>query len=116
MTSLGGCTVVSAPVQFFFWLRIRFFSGDPPYHPLSKTASFTAYNKGGFGEDSQRLLANVCKQLREKGVNVLLSNSMTDFTKKLYEEFEIEEVRATRAINSRGDLRGHVSEVLVRNF
>jgi len=89
---------------------------DPPYHPVSKTASFTAYESGGFGEDSQRLLARVYGQLSDKGVNVLLSNSMTDLVRDLYAPFHIDVVRANRAVNSRADRRGKVSEALVRNF
>ncbi len=89
---------------------------DPPYHPLSKTASFTSYEKNGFGEDSQRLLAQVFRDLADKGVKVLLSNSMTPFVQELYRGFRIEKVWATRAVNSRGDRRGKVCEALIRNF
>ena len=89
---------------------------DPPYHPVSRTASFTAYDKGGFAEDSQRLLANVFAELSVRGVKVLLSNSMTDFVNELYKEFRIEVVYANRAVNSRADRRGKVSEALVCNF
>lgn len=89
---------------------------DPPYHPVSKTASFTAYDQGGFGEDSQRLLALVYERLHEKGVNVILSNSMTDLIRDLYRAYTVDEVYAARAINSRADRRGKVSEALVRNF
>ena len=89
---------------------------DPPYHPVSKTASFTAYAKGGFGEDSQRLLALVFAELDKRHVKVLLSNSMTDLIKSLYKGFKIDEVYATRAVNSRADRRGKVSEALIRNF
>ena len=88
----------------------------PAYHPVSKTASFTSYVSGGFGEDSQRLLARVYKQLNDKGVQVLLSNSMTGFVQDLYKPFRIDQVTANRAINSRPDRRGKVSEALVRNF
>ncbi len=89
---------------------------DPPYHPVSKTASFTSYDRGGFGEDSQRLLARVYGLLHEKGVKVLLSNSMTDLVLELYGAYSIGEVSATRSVNSRADRRGKVSEALVRNF
>lgn len=89
---------------------------DPPYHPVSKTASFTAYHKGGFGESGQRQLADVFRALNEKGVKVLLSNSDTKFTQDLYEGFTIDRVYATRRVNSRADRRGKVSELLVRNF
>ena len=89
---------------------------DPPYHPVSKTASFTAYAKGGFGEDSQLLLARVFAELDEMNVKVMLSNSMTGFIRQLYKDFKIGEVFATRAINSRADRRGKVSEALIRNF
>ncbi len=89
---------------------------DPPYHPVSKTASFTGYDRGAFPEDSQRLLARVYDQLAEKGVYVLLSNSMTPFIEDLYRDFTIDAVSANRAVNSRADRRGKVAEALVRNF
>ena len=89
---------------------------DPPYHPVSSTASFTAYDRGGFNEDSQRLLADKFRELNAKGVKVLLSNSMTEFIRDLYKGFTIETVRANRAVNSRADRRGKVNEALIRNF
>lgn len=89
---------------------------DPPYDPVSKTASFTSYAKGGFGEDSQRLLAQTVKDLHANGVKVLLSNSYTDFIRDLYKDFTIEAVNANRNINSNAKKRGAIQEALVRNF
>lgn len=89
---------------------------DPPYHPVSKTSSFTGYDKGHFGEEDQRELARVFGALSERGVKVLLSNSMTPLVKELYRDFHIEDVYATRAVNSRADKRGKIAEALVRNF
>jgi DNA adenine methylase len=89
---------------------------DPPYHPVSETASFTSYAKDGFGEDAQLLLHRVYRELDTNDVKALLSNSYTLFVRNLYQGFTIDEVSATRAINSRADRRGNVSEVLIRNF
>lgn len=89
---------------------------DPPYDPVSKTSAFTGYSQGGFGDDSQKLLANVCKDLHAKDVKVLLSNSYTQFVRNLYSDFTIEEVSAKRNINSNASKRGAISEALVRNF
>jgi DNA adenine methylase len=89
---------------------------DPPYHPTSKTSSFTSYEKSGFGEDSQRLLADVMQHLDDKGVKVLLSNSYTDLVRSLYKGFKIDQVLAKRSVNSRADGRGKIAEALVRNF
>ncbi len=86
---------------------------DPPYDPVSPTASFTSYAKGGFGKEEQTALAEVFRSLAERGVNVVLSNSDTPFVRKLYKGFRLEKVFARRAINSRADRRGVVSEVLV---
>ena len=83
---------------------------------MSVTSSFTAYDRGGFGEDSQRLLANVVKRLSAAGVKVLLSNSDTPLIRELYAAFTIEDVFATRNVNSRADRRGKITEVLVRNY
>lgn len=89
---------------------------DPPYQPVSKTASFTSYEKDGFGEVSQRQLADVFRQLDEMGVKLLLSNSMTPLVRELYAPFNIEQVFANRSVNSKADGRGKVREALVSNF
>lgn len=89
---------------------------DPPYIPASDTASFTAYQAGGFSMDDQTRLHAMAWQLAQNGVHVLLSASMTEGTLSLYDNqyFELFEVSAKRAINSNGDKRGNVSELLIR--
>ncbi|MGI5864072.1 MAG: DNA adenine methylase [Myxococcales bacterium] len=89
---------------------------DPPYHPVSTTSSFTKYSRSGFGEQEQRVLAQVFADLAERGVHVLLSNSDTPLIHELYEGkgFEITRIEAARAINSKADKRGPVGELLVR--
>ena len=89
---------------------------DPPYDPVSSSANFTGYNKGGFDRDEQIRLKELCDGLNERGISFLLSNSATDFILDLYKEYKIEFVRAKRAVNSRGDKRGEVNEVLVTNY
>jgi len=88
---------------------------DPPYVPLSATSSFTGYASGGFGLDDQRRLRGVARSLAERGVHVLLSNSSSPLVRDLYggPPFVIEEVNATRAINSKTEGRGAVKEVLI---
>lgn len=89
---------------------------DPPYDPVSGSANFTGYNKGGFDREEQKRLKRLCDTLDSKGVKFLLSNSATDFIKDLYSAYHVEIIQARRAINSKADLRGGVDEVLVRNF
>ena len=48
---------------------------DPPYRPLSPTASFTSYSKEDFGNEEQIRLAEFCKKINERGAKFLLSNS-----------------------------------------
>jgi DNA adenine methylase len=86
---------------------------DPPYVPLSRTATFTAYARGGFGPEAQERLANLFARLVERRVHVLLSNSDVPEIRRLYADYRIETVRASRSINSKPTHRGPVSEVLV---
>ena len=88
---------------------------DPPYVPLSLTASFTSYTKESFGPEDQRRLLDVLKELDERGCKVLLSNSYCDFVLDLYKDFKIETIMANRAINSVGSKRGKIKEVLIMN-
>lgn len=90
---------------------------DPPYHPLSKTASFTKYNRYDFTEEDQMELSKVFRELDRKGCYVMLSNSNTEFVKKLYRGYRIEEIEASRAINCKGEGRKRDKiELLIRNF
>lgn len=89
---------------------------DPPYDPVSDSANFTSYVKGGFNREEQKRLKNVCDKLDRKGVKFLLSNSSTEFIRDLYKSYNIEIIQAKRAINSNPDRRGEVDEVLVRNY
>ena len=86
---------------------------DPPYVPLSKTASFTAYDRNPFGMEEQTRLAGAFAALAERGVHGLLSNSATSVTRALYAKFQQETIRVARSINSRPDARGPVDELLV---
>lgn len=88
---------------------------DPPYVPLSKTASFTSYS-GRFADEEHARLARVFASLVDTGALVLLSNSDTPLTRRLYRGFKIDTVAATRAINSRADRRGAVNEILVQGL
>ena len=88
---------------------------DPPYWPLSDTSSFTAYAKDSFGRADQEELAAVYRQLADRGVRVLLSNSDTPLIHELYAGFTIETVQAARNVNSKADARGKISELLVSN-
>ena len=75
---------------------------DPPYDPVSDTANFTGYNKGGFGKEEQRRLKECCDRLNQRKIKFLLSNSSTEFIRKLYADYLITTVQAKRSVNSVG--------------
>ena len=88
---------------------------DPPYQPLSRTASFTQYVPGGFGAEDQRLLADTFADLNRRGAAAVLSNSAHSAVEALYERLgSVRRVRARRAINSDGGGRV-AAEILVTN-
>lgn len=89
---------------------------DPPYHPISSSSNFTGYTLDGFSENDQIRLKNLCDKLTERGIRFFLSNSSSPLILALYKDYKIEYVRARRAINSVGDGRGEIKEVLIRNY
>lgn len=91
---------------------------DPPYVPLTATSSFTGYTEKGFEKDMQLRLRNLCDYIHEKGAYFMLSNSSADFVYELYDVdgYTVHEVEASRSINSRGDGRGKVKELIVTNY
>ena len=96
---------------------------DPPYRPLTTSASFTAYNKSGFNDENQKELADFVENVSKKGTQILLSNSDPkvanpddEFFDELYGGFHIKRILASRMINSKGDGRGKITEILVSNY
>ena len=89
---------------------------DPPYDPVSDTASFTGYNKSGFDKNEQVRLKECCDELTRRGIKFMLSNSSTAFIRELYADYHITIVQAKRAINSDPTKRGSVEEVIIRNY
>ena len=89
---------------------------DPPYQPLSKTASFTDYNSRGFPFEEQERLARLFTRLDKKGVQLMLSNSKVPEIEDLYEDFLIETVDAKRFINCNGERRKGIQEIIVTNY
>jgi DNA adenine methylase len=89
---------------------------DPPYMPSSKTSSFTSYTRGAFGVERQVALADVARQLVQRGVLVMVSNSNTQLIRELYWDFHQHEVRACRLINSKASARGAIQELVLTSY
>jgi len=86
---------------------------DPPYVPLSKTASFTSYAKGGFNLDDQANLANLAEQAAfESSTPVLISNHDTVWTRKIYSQATLEQIQVKRTISPKGTGRNKVNELM----
>jgi DNA adenine methylase len=97
---------------------------DPPYAPVSRTSYFTSYTSAQFGPAEQARLQQAVISLAERGVHILLSNSMAPDISALYAEnadargvgLRARTVEARRAINSRASARGAVLEYLITNI
>lgn len=115
---LKGAKIVSLPFEESVADAKRgdFVYFDPPYHPLSRTSSFTSYSKESFGEADQVRLRDLFVKLHRKGVRVMLSNSNAPFIKKLYADFRQVPVSASRMVNAKADRRGKITEVVVLSY
>ena len=85
---------------------------DPPYVPLSETASFTAYAQNGFNADDQRRLAAFAERAAKQSQGVLISNHDTPFTRELYRNARLETIEVQRNIAAKGSSRQKVGEIL----
>ena len=96
---------------------------DPPYRPLNITSSFTSYTENDFSDEEQIELAEYINVLNKKGAKIVISNSDPknndiddNFFDKLYKNYNINRVKATRMLNSNANLRGAINELLITNY
>lgn len=87
---------------------------DPPYAP-ENSKSFDKYTKDGFTLEQHTELIKLCKTLKEKNVNFLLSNSYVPFILSNFETYNIQTLEARRAINSKNP-ESKTREVLISNY
>lgn len=96
---------------------------DPPYKPISTTSSFTSYSKESFDDNEQIRLKKFCDKISIEGHFFILSNSDPKslepencFFDKLYSDYEINRIFASRMINSNAEKRGKLTELLITNY
>jgi len=87
---------------------------DPPYD--SDTSTFNSYTEDGFGKEAQIRLAKVYKELDKRGCYVMLSNHNTSLVNDLYKDYNLHLIEAKRNINSKGEKRGKVEELIITNY
>lgn len=85
---------------------------DPPYIPLTSTASFVSYAKDGFSYEQQEELRDKALELDNQGNFILLSNSDTPITRELYSDFVIVPIQVKRSVGANASSRVAVGEVL----
>lgn len=88
---------------------------DSPYIPVSNTADFTDYTKGGFSLEDHKRLADLFHRLDSIGALVMLSNNDVPLVHELYSGFKIQSLDAKRMINSNASKRTG-KEVLITNY
>ncbi len=89
---------------------------DPPYKPVSKTSNFNAYSSSIFDDNSQNELLHTCDKIMAENALFMVSNSNHSMFDTLYSQYNIKRVDAKRSINSKGNLRGNVKEILITNY
>lgn len=87
---------------------------DPPFIPLSQTADFTSYTPGGFGCADHYHLAGTFIELAARGCHVMLSNSDTKLSRKLYRGYPTQKVEVGRTVGCKD--RGSARELIIRSF
>jgi DNA adenine methylase len=101
---------MAAPGDFVFL--------DPPYFSDVATDSVRQqpkYQREVFGLPQHEALAVAMRDLERRGVAFMLTNSAEQEMRDLYRDngFEVQVVSIPRAINSKGDQRGGVDELVV---
>jgi DNA adenine methylase len=92
-------------------IRGGFFYLDPPYDSATNK-----YGRDKFTEADQKRVAKLCKEIDMAGGYFMASNNDTKLIRQIYSSFNIETVSALRTISCKGDQRGRVNEVLIRNY
>jgi len=88
---------------------------DPPYAP-ENDKSFVSYTSDGFNLDNHTMLFNLCAEMKEKNVKMLMSNAEVKLVKDAFPSpiYTTTIISCRRAINSK-EPNARTNEVLITN-
>mgnify|MGYP001251646086 FL=1 len=87
---------------------------DPPYAPET-SKSFVGYTRDGFNIDTHKKLFKLIRDLPNKQVKFVMSNAKVDLIIENFKEYNMEETKARRAINSKNP-GASTTEVIIYNL
>lgn len=88
---------------------------DPPYPPLNNTSFFQHYTIDKFPFAKQEELAGYADSLSSKGSYIMISNADTNEIRKLYKNWNLNEINTFRYINCKSK-RKYVNELIITNY
>lgn len=96
---------------------------DPPYRPLKGKGTSFNYTEDSFDDKCQESLKKSCDLINERGGYFILSNSDPhntnpddNFFDELYKGYNIQRIPSKRRISSKGNGRGEINELIIKNF
>lgn len=88
---------------------------DPPYTVAHGKNGFIKYNAKIFSWDDQIRLANLARDLVNRGCKVIVSNAHHSSILNIYKDFKLEVIRRTSTIAASGEFRCQIEECLFHN-
>jgi len=86
---------------------------DPPYLPISKTSNFTGYTAEGFNAQEHERLARFFEKMGNRGVRVVLTNSIAPGVMTMYGKFDYDRQTGNRSIGGPADYRHKIGELII---
>lgn len=115
MQNLKELKIINADFRLVFSDMLRkgdVVYADPPYAPLSVTASFTSYSSNSFGATEQKALAEASQLASSNGISVLVSNHDLQWIREIYFGAEITSFPVKRTISCNSKNRKPAQEIL----
>ncbi|WP_342259412.1 Dam family site-specific DNA-(adenine-N6)-methyltransferase [Candidatus Tisiphia endosymbiont of Metellina segmentata] len=106
---LTGTSICAIDFSFIEPQKNDFVYFDPPYHKSGETF----YTRLPFDEQEQMRLRDFAKELDNKDVKFIISNSNTPFIRSLYKDFNINIIKVTYSMPQ---TRKTSDEVIVTNY
>lgn len=88
---------------------------DPPYAPKNET-SFVSYTTDGFNLDNHKLLFQLCTDMKEKNIKMVMSNAEVELVTNVFPspDYNTKIISCRRAIHSK-EPNARTNEVLITN-